>query len=207
MSRKPIDPLVFKSLCVDLRKELIDLVYDVESANPTFYRDNTLSNAGIGHRIRKLLNKFQGRNKEIGLFVLRRHLECPVPAHEYEYFVDLIEDGPTAYQDDRFDWHMTIGNHMDENCVCPCTANAKAATHPVLYDGAISKEFDVSPAEQLLPVYRRVLEALWHTDRKTSRAVMRSNLLEAILKLNDLILPIPVQSFIDAWYPPPSASN
>lgn len=207
MAHKSIDPLTLKGLCVDLRRELLLVLDRVEPADPVHYRDNTLSNAGIGRLIQGVLHRFRDRNKEIGLIILRRHISCPIPEHDHEYIMDPVEDLRVEFEDDRFVWRFGVGTNMNENCRCPCTADAPTTAHSIMYDALINKEFEVGAADMLFPVYSDILYAFRDTLAKTPRTAVQVSLLEAVLKLNDLILPVPVQAFIDSWHPLKSNSS
>jgi hypothetical protein len=205
MSEEQVDLQRFKVYCVYLRQSLTNLVDEVQPADPIFYRDTTLSNSGIGRRIRTLIDSLQRRNAEFGLFMLRRHLDCPADNHgagtHNKYVMDRIGNKIIEYGDEAYIWHPALGSHMDERCICPCSPGATETTHPVLYDALIDKRFDPALPEELVTVFSWVLVALRQTTRKSPRSAIQINLMSAVNHLNDLILPMPVQTFIDAWYP------
>lgn len=203
MSEEQFNLPRFKAYCVDLRQDLTNLLDDVEPSDSIGFRDITLSNAGIGARIRALMDRRRQRNAEFGVFILRRHLNCPISDHSdhNDYVMDNIGNKIIGFNDEAYLWVPAIGLNMDEHCVCPCSPDAPETTHPVLYDALIDRRVDPAMPRELVDAFSWVLEALRQTTRKSPRTAIQVNLIYAINHLNDLILPMPVQTFIDAWYP------
>lgn len=87
------------------------------------------------------------------------------------------------YQDNRY-------------CSCPCEENAKPTTHWVIDDVVYEKWADTIECKKITSILQDVNTAIEAAEDKKPRSGIREYLLRAILKINDVILPIPMNEYI-----------
>lgn len=111
--------------------------------------------------------------------------------------MEEIGGAPVKYRDKSYNWLGAI----DQGCeysTCPCSKSGKKREHRVIQDVICGDSTDEDIGKTLYDVFEEIHLAIDSSGSKQPRSAIREHLLMAILRLNDAILPIPMQMYVDA---------
>ena len=188
----------------NLRSEIIEVLSGVKNANCNIGWDNTTPNFLIRRALREIHNKYlKLATDNFGIYVVTRHSDCNQKNH-YK-----IDDGyPTSnnygldikYINSKYIWTGIQIYQGDRICICPCTNNNTKSNHWVIdelvYDPEVRPDIK---KEIIADILEDIYIAQECSGDKQPRASIREYLLRAIIKINDQILPIPVDEFIKKY--------
>ncbi|MCF6255516.1 MAG: hypothetical protein L3J98_12240 [Gammaproteobacteria bacterium] len=178
-----------------LRAEILEVVTGVENSGWSLFWDETTPNCVTKNRLEKLYQRCLGEAKDYGLYVVTRHCGCTNPKHsEYpvsnEYGLEII------YKDSNYVWNGGQMYQGIRSCVCPCSSKNKLSEHNVIDDVLYEKNADQELCKKLEDILTDVVEAIESARDKNPRSAIRENLLRAVLRINDQLLPEPMDSYI-----------
>lgn len=187
-----------RDFCIDLRKDLIGLISGIDDAGYSLYWDNTTPNYVTKRKLRDVLQSYAKAASAFGVYVVSRHA-CSNKEHEEieEYY--LVTNGyglEITYDDPEYVWNeFQLGQRSDMS-PCPCSLGKPANEHYIIQDIIFSKDTDMVVAQNLASILSDIHEAIEQAGDKQPRSGIREYLLRAVLRLNDLILPTPVEEYI-----------
>jgi len=189
------------SYLVELRREIIEVITGVKNANGSFYWDNSTPNFATKRNLVSLYDKyFSIASKMYGIYKVTRHTSCPnEDSHLMSTeFPTTNEYGLSVqYGDDNFKWTGYQYYQGERECSCPLCPNDKVTKHRVIDDLIYDKSKVVSVnRDELIKALYCILMAIDNSKPKAARSSIRECLLEAVLIINDQILPMPIESFI-----------
>jgi hypothetical protein len=180
----------------DLRTEILEVVTGVEnSSGSSFFWDDTTPNWATKSKLEKLYARCLVGAAKYGLYVVTRHCDCPNPKHS-EYPVSHNYRLEVKYRDGDYIWNGGQMYQGSRHCVCPCSIKNSATNHPVIDAVIYSRNADQELCSRLEDVLSDINESIVCAGEKKSRSAIRENLLRAVLRINDQLLPEPMDSYI-----------
>lgn len=187
-------------LLVELRAEVIAIISGVSNSRSWVAFDNRSPNSNTRIKIDRVLQRYLRQASQFGLYVVTRHTECNNPNHPSGDFPVSNRYGlEISYKDPRFIWN---GDQFDQDqryCVCPCSPDNEPTKHFVIDDVIFGQNEDLDNARKLYDILYDIRSASLHSGHKIPRSAARENLLKALLKINDAIMPISVDDFIETY--------
>ncbi|WP_155943645.1 hypothetical protein [Zestomonas thermotolerans] len=179
----------------NLRKDVLKQISGVEDSNGYFSWDNTTPNYLIKIRLESLLADYIVKAKEFGIYVVTRYARCARSAHEgypteNRYGLDI------PYQDDQFVWGADQLFQGERISTCPCSTKNKPHKNYVIDDIIYKKSYNEKDCKIISSIFCDISEAINNAADKKARSGIREHLLRAILRLNDAVLPMPVDEYI-----------
>jgi hypothetical protein len=188
--------------CICLRKELVILVTGIHDAGFSLYWDNTTPNYVTKRKLQQVYNHYLKQAADSGLYLVTRHASCSYKNHnsmtdgETDYVLSDEYGLNASYRDPRYIWDGDQMYQGTMTCPCPCSLDKDPKAHHVIQDIIYSKDTDLIKAKNLYSILSDVYYAIEQSGEKQSRSGIREYLLRAILQLNDMILPVPVEDYI-----------
>lgn len=182
--------------CAKLRAEILEIVTGVENSGGSLFWDNTTTNYETKRKLLVLYDKYLWEAKEFGLYVVTRHYTCPNSKHSGEP-VSNAYGLPITYIDDNYVWKGGQIYQGERRCVCPCSPKNRQSEHLVTDDIIYDKTADQELCKNLEGVLDDVVLAINCAGDKKPRSAIRENLLRAVLRLNDQLLPEPMDIYIE----------
>lgn len=179
----------------NLRKDMLKQISGVEDSNGYFSWDNTTPNHLIKSRLESLLEKYIIESKEFGVYIVTRYANCARRAHE-GFPVANRYGLEVHYQDDQFIWGADQLYQGSRISTCPCSPRNKPNNNHVIDDIIYKKTSNSTDCKIIASILSDIHEAIENSADKKSRSGIREHLLRAVLRLNDAILPIPVDEYI-----------
>lgn len=179
----------------NLRRALIALrtkIEDAKDGTPAYM----LSNEEIRDRLQELHTHFLTQAATFGVHFVKRHLPCGDPRHE-DYVMDRVGGQQIAYGDPRFEWYHKAYGSGSLVCVCPCGASDQPVRHDVIIDVLRDPTTDPQVCNDLEYIAGRLEDALERAKPGKPRAAVREELLLAELAINDMLLPLPMERYIE----------
>ena len=182
---------------VSLREDILKVISGVENANGYWGWDDTTPNWVTKNRLETLLDKYVLLAKEFGLYVVTRYATCTNPKHEWDpttnrYGISI------PYQDERFVWGSEQLFQGERTSTCPCSPKNKPHKNHVIDDIIYEKTGLLEDCQKIALILEDLSEAADKSRDNKSRSGIREYLLRAVLRLNDAILPQPVDEYIAA---------
>ncbi len=188
--------------CISLRKELVILVTGIHDAGFSLYWDNTTPNYVTKRRLQELYNRYLKQAADFGLYLVTRHADCSYKNHntmtdgESDYVLSDEYGLNVSYRDSRYIWGGDQMYQGTMTCPCPCSPETEPKPHHIIQDIIYSKDTDLTNARNIYSILSDIYYAIDQSGDKQSRSGIREYLLRAILQLNDMILPVPVEDYI-----------
>jgi len=186
--------------CVSLRSELLEVVSGVENSGYSFSWDTTTPNWATKTKLEKLYKRYLMLASRYGLYVVTIHSPCGSSTHpenpgyitENDYGLDI------AYQDKNYVW-LGLGMYQGpRHTTCPCSDKSRVTDHYVNVVVIFKNNADQEVCKVLESILYDIHEAIECAEHKKTRSAIRENLLLAILKINDAILPESMEEYIQA---------
>ena len=192
---------------LNLRSELLEIITGVKNSEPSLYWDTTTTNYSTKTSLESLLGKSFKKTKEYGLLLIKMHASCSNPNHldytnpshsdlavsnNYGLTIHLgdeeyIWEGDELYQGERFD-------------ICPCSKNNDYSEHYVMCRTIYQKGADIKQYKKIESILMDISEAIDCAEDNKPRSGIREYLLRAIIKINDELLPFPMDKYLDAKF-------
>ncbi len=188
--------------CISLRQELIVLVTGIHDAGFSLYWDNTTPNYVTKRKLQQVYDRYLKQAADFGLYLVTRHADCSYKNHnaktdgESDYVMSDEYGLNVSYKDPQYIWDGDQMYQGTMTCTCPCSPNKEAKAHHIIQDIIYSKDTDLTKARNIYSILSDIYYAIEQSGDKQSRSGIREYLLRAILQLNDMILPIPVEDHI-----------
>ena len=195
-----------KSFCIDLRKEIIALISGINNAGYSLYWDNTTPNYATRRKLHNVFLKYTELASKYGIIYITRHT-CSNKEHKKvdDYYLVTNPYGlDISYQDEKFVWNNSQLRQCYVRSECPCSPNKEANEHYVIEEFVFSKDADMATAMRLTSILCDIFAAIEQSGDKQPRSGIREYLLRAVLELNDLILPSPMEEYIQSLSESPS---
>jgi len=183
-----------------LRADLIELITDVENAESLGW-DYTASNFSTKLDLQRIQSKYLKRARKFGIYIVTRHADCPNKNHSDDVYATSSDTGleiPYPYENYLWTDHQLYQGHR--YCICPCSPKNKESKHwvieDVIYDEQVSTSID---RDSLVEIIMDIAEAVENSGNKKPRSGIRELLLRAILRINDQLLPIPMDQFVSRY--------
>lgn len=192
--------MTLKNYCIDLRKELIGLISGIDDASHSFHWDNTTPNYVTKRKLKNVLQNYIARASDFGIFLITRHA-CSNKEHdkiEDYYLVENDYGHVITYQDPNFLWDGSQLWQGPQMSPCPCSPNKPVNEHYIIQDIIFAKDSNLDAGNKMFSILSDVHEAIMQSGDKQSRSGIREYLLRAVIRLNDLILPSPVDDYIQS---------
>ena len=182
-----------------MRQKLIEIDREISDAGTNTYRgwDNTKTNLSIKFMIEEVYSNYVSTVQSFGLLLVIRHGLCASHSHTKDYYIENSYglDLPYPYPD-NFIWDDVL-DQGPRFLTCPCDENNRPEKHTVLYDVVFRKNSDLSNCKILSDILDCIYNAKTRADSNRPRAAIREYLLRAVLKINDMVLPVPMEQYIE----------
>jgi hypothetical protein len=187
---------------VTLRRELMTILSGVENArNGSWAWDDTTPNYITRRRLSEIHLKYVRLAARFGLYVVVRHGNCGNENHDRRstngYVMDAIDDVKISYRDARFRW---LGGQMYQGpkmCICPCSATTRPTTHHVIEDVIYDVMGNQKTCQAIEGILGDIYDAIDAAADGKARSGIREYLLRALLRINDVILPMTMDEFVE----------
>lgn len=189
------EPMKTFDYYTSLRSEILEVITGVENSGGSLFWDETTPNIVTKHKLIDLYAEYLSKAKAFGLYVVTRHCDCPNPKHGF-YPVSNQYGLQIEYQDSNYVWNRGQMYQGQRNCICPCSATNKISQHHVIDDVIYDKNANENLCKKLEDILYDVVEAIDCAGDNRPRSAIRENLLRAILRINDQLLPEPMDSYI-----------
>jgi len=178
-----------------MRSELLETISGVKNANRNLYFDDTTPNWSIKDKLEKLFNKYLDYASKLGFYVVTRHCECPNPKHT-GYPISNAYGIEIKYQDSDYVWTGIQFYQGKRKCICPCSVNNQLSGHHIIDDVIFNKNSDQNLCNIIEGILSDINNAIYCADDQHPRSSIREQLLRAVLKINDQLLPEPMEDYI-----------
>lgn len=178
-----------------LRHEILGVVTGVEDTGWNLLWDNTTPNSSTKNELGKLYAKYLQLASNFGLYVFTRHFDCPSTTHPEDSDSGIYEFD-VVYGDDRYIWTGSQMYQGKRYCVCPCSSKNEMTDHWVIDDVVYKKGSDIGQCEKLEDILKDIYESIERAGDNKPRSAIRENLLRAVLRINDELLPEPMDLYI-----------
>jgi hypothetical protein len=182
-----------------LRTELLKSISDIKDARSWSKWNGggyTTDNSITKKKLNKIFEQYSDRGRAYGVYIGKRHVNCDNPKHEdYVYGYEIIGNGSNIYEDQQF----LLGDPIYQGeleCICPCSTENRTSKHSVIIDILFDKKQDTFPSATIRKLFEEIYTAITYSEDKQRRSAAREYLLRAVLIINDLILPVPMDKYI-----------
>lgn len=179
----------------NLRRDVLRQISGVEGSNGYFTWDSTTPNYLIKSRLESLLEKYIMEANAFGVYVVTRYANCARRAHD-GYPVENRYGFEIQYQDAQFVWGAEQLYQGPRISTCPCSPQNKPNKNYIIDDIIFRKSSNMADCGAISAILCDIHEAIENATDKKARSGIREHLLRAILRLNDAILPMPVDEYI-----------
>jgi hypothetical protein len=135
-----------------------------------------------------------------GVHVVLRHCGYGNPRHNREgvdgYVIEADYLGKLKYKDERYIWRTTLmqGKLLRK---CPCSSKNVATIHYVFEDIISDQHANPNICNAIDRVLSDIWNAIEHAEDHKPRSAIREHLLCAVLRINDVLLPCPIEEYIE----------
>lgn len=178
-----------------LRTEILEIITGVENSGPSLFWDDTTPNWLSKLRLEKLHAKYLANARSFGLLVVTRHCDCQNPTHG-NYPISNTYGLHVEYKRSGYIWNDGQFYQGKRKCVCPCSSKNKETEHHVIDDIIYDENSDVEKCAKLEAILCDIYESIDCAGDKKPRSAIREYLLRAILRINDELLPEPIDTYI-----------
>ncbi len=130
-------------------------------------------------------------------------MSCPVRDHNPPYPLSETHGMKLKYRDPQSDyqWSGEILFYGEKICICPCRKNNLPTEHLVIEDLIYKKTANVAECTDLISILKDLQWAIDAAGDRKPRSAIREQLLKAILKINDKLLPKPMAQYLESSFP------
>ncbi|ELB2780038.1 hypothetical protein [Vibrio parahaemolyticus] len=189
------------SFYVTLRKQIIEVITGTDDAEGSLFWDDTTPNWLTKQKLQDIYNHHFGViSKDLGVYVVERHFidNCPNDELHGDWFPEIDNAGiGITHDNDDYTWTHIHPFEGEKWCHCPCHPNNSETYHRVMetvvYDNTRDHNFDL---EELLNILGEILVAIDCAEDRRPRSAIRENLLCAVIRINDQLLPQKMDDYI-----------
>jgi hypothetical protein len=185
--------------CAALRSDILQILTGVDNSRSSLFWDETTPNFLTKRRLEKLFAKYLLAAKEFGLLVVTRHFNCPNPSHG-EYVTSNAYGLDIPYRSASYEWNGGQFYQGARICVCPCSREGRPFEHHVIEDIVYDKGVDTDICKRLELILCDIFQSIDCAGDKKPRSAIREYLLRATLRINDELLPEPIDVLIQRHY-------
>ena len=178
-----------------MRAEILKVVTGVENSGWSLFWDDTTPNYVTKRKLEELYKKYLMIAQKFGLYVVTRHCDCSNPKHS-DYPVSNNYGLEISYRDEKFVWNGGQMYQGPRSCICPCFPKNNQSQHYVIDDVIYDNSSDQELCERIEGILLDVVEAIGCTGDNKPRSAIRENLLRAVLRINDQLLPETMDVYI-----------
>lgn len=183
---------------VSLRKDMISEITAVKNAEFSLFWDDTKPNYRTRSDLERILAKYVKHAQAFGLYVVTRHCYCENAGQHDDYPVDNRYGLTIVYGDDKYVWSGDQFYQGERTCKCPCSVcNNAISKHWVIDDVIYDKNADLEVCRSVTDILFDVTEAISKSGDRAPRSGIREYLLRAIIRINDQILPVKMDQYIE----------
>jgi hypothetical protein len=184
---------------VSLRAGLLKIITGTENSRWGGGWDNTIPNSITKNRLEKLAYKFIGDAKEFGFYLVNRHCACPNSKHEgyltsNRYGETIVYEN--GYSHTKYIYLQDSIYSGDRLGVCPCDPENRPVLHYVVGDVLFDENANIQKCQELVRIISDIYEAIDSAEDGRPRAAIRENLLRAVLRINDELMPQSIDDYI-----------
>lgn len=185
---------------ISLRQELMDVISGIRNSCSYSSWDNTTPNYIIKSRLKTIYDTYVARAAQFGVFFAERHCACGEPSHVQDYVVILINDKrkQIPYLSEEYVWDGSQIDQDERMCICPCSPSNSPVRHYIIEDVIFSKYSDIESGQAIYRILSDIHSAIEQSADNRPRSGIREYILRSILRLNDLILQVPIDEKIAA---------
>ncbi|SFB03040.1 hypothetical protein SAMN04515620_11377 [Collimonas sp. OK607] len=188
---------------VALRGDILGIVTGVENSAYNLLWDNTTPNSVTKTRLEKLYDKYIAAAKEFGLLVVTRHCDCPNPNHS-SYATSNRYGLDISYRGSGYVWGGGQFYQGVRRSICPCSNENRMTEHNVIDDIIYDENADADVCKRLEIILGDIFDSIVCAGDKRPRSAIREYLLRAVLRINDELLPEPMNAYIQNHCAPDS---
>lgn len=179
----------------NLRLEILEIISGVENADQSLSWDNTTPNYITKKRLKQIYSEYLSAASIFGLYIVTRHTECQNPIHG-EYPTSNGYGLAISYRSNEYIWNGGQIYQGSRLCVCPCSSENKPTKHTVIDDVVYNKNADLNLCKCLEDILSDINEAANSSGDKRPRSAIREYLLRAVIRINDQLMPVPMDKYI-----------
>ncbi|MGR5150217.1 hypothetical protein ACQKP8_27205 [Photobacterium alginatilyticum] len=184
---------------VTLRKEILEVITGTDDAEGSLFWDDTTPNWITKKKLESIFKRnFEIISKKLGVYIVTRHFpnDCENEAKHGDGFPETNKYG-LEITPDKYTWTNYHPRDEDDFCKCPCDLNNRLSYHRVMdtivYESSREHNFDI---EELLGILGDILIAIDCSEDRRPRSAIRENLLCAVIRINDQLLPQSMEEYI-----------
>lgn len=189
------------NLYAELRNRIFSVLAAIDDVSGQLPWTDVTPNSSTASNLQGLRAFLLERGEQYGFYVLGRHKYCGSSRHkaaadENDYVMDEVKGCRVKFKEERFVWFIA----HDQGYVwetCPCSRSGTIKKHYVLKDIVYDRGSDQEICRILHIVYCRLDAAISCAGYRKPRSGIREQLLWALLALNDAILPMSVDDYIE----------
>lgn len=196
---------------VNLREDILAILREVQDAEPSGGRDYSKPNSSIRHNLEKIFERYSELASRYGFYRIEAHSYCDNVNSTHagsagSLYVGkingrriFIKEDRYAYYDDCLDAVYRLGGdfgYEPQSCKCPCSENAEPTKHNIVEGVLFDIKSDQPVCRSILSILESVYSSVLSADNRRPRSAIREDLLRAILKINDQLLPLPMEELI-----------
>lgn len=186
--------------CIALRAELLSLITGIKNSGFSLFWDNTTPNYVTRKKLENVYNQYLQQASLFGLFLVTRHCDCHRDTHyknkDHDYIISNNYGLDISYKDPNYVWNGDQMYQGEKFCPCPCSPKSESINHCIIEDVIYPKNIDSNNARKIYSILSDIHAAIEQSGDKQPRSGIREYLLRAVLQLNDLILPLPIDEHI-----------
>lgn len=188
---------------VALRQDILSAISGISDANGYLRWDNTTPNSTTRYRLECILTRAIRDAANLGVYVVTRHSDCGRRSHdgasdENGYVWTDPYGLNVKWLDGRFLWDGDQLFQWQRYGICPCSKTHDPQNHHVIDDIIYSHTCDPKDGHTIAVILSDIHSAIEEAGDKKPRSGIREYLLRAVLRLNDAILPVTVEEYINS---------
>jgi len=181
-----------------LRSEILEIITGVKNSSPNIIWNDTMPNHVTKIRLEQLFEKYLAAAREFGLLVVTRHTDCPNPAH-IEFPTSNSYGLHIPYRSPSYIWDGGRFYQGLRLCVCPCSRDSKPTKHYIIEDIVYDRHADPDVCSRLELIISDIFESITSAGNSRPRSAIRERLLRAVIRINDELLPEPMDKYIKSY--------
>lgn len=179
---------------VSLRKELLEQISGVNDAYMWSAWNDKSPNWLTKKNISILFEKYLDIAKSYGIYTITRHSSCGNSLHKKHYYISNEAGLKLDYPSEKYELGGPQLFQGEKNTICPCSNIS--TTHHIIIDVVYFKNSRINDPKKLCEIFSHIHDAIDSCSDRKPRAAIRENLLAAVLKINDQLLPQSVDQYI-----------
>lgn len=192
------DPITLIEFFVQVRADVLEILRSTKnSTSSSFGWDKTRTNASTLHRLEILQAKILEKSVGFGVFCVTRHCQCPRKTHT-DYLIEKGSHDVQTYRDENFVWTGEQLFQGDRLSKCPCSPDSNEIKHWVIDEIVIRKSEATRRHDALAKTISCVQDAIDQAGEGRARSAIREHLLQAVLHINDAILPQAIAEYLQS---------